>query len=79
MTHYGKIKNYDTDKGAGTITPEAGGDTIAFAKSGLQADSAAPQIGQRFGYETEDVVGGVMRAVNVRQDERKPASAKASN
>ena len=77
MTHYGKIKNYDTDKGLGTISPESGGDTIAFAKSGLQPDCAAPQIGQRFGYETEDVVGGDMRAVNVRQDESRNSSAKA--
>jgi len=36
MTQYGKIKSYDSNKGSGTITPERGGETIAFVKADLQ-------------------------------------------
>ena len=42
MTHYGKIHSYDTGKGSGMITPEKGGDALAFSKADLKGDAAEP-------------------------------------
>lgn len=67
MTHFGKIKNYDTDRGTGMIQPEKGGDTLAFSKSDLQQEASEPRQGQRFSYETNQVDGGKSYAVNLRQ------------
>ena len=52
MSHFGNIKTYDTGKGSGTISPEKGGEPLAFVKADLHKDAAAPEQGQRFGYET---------------------------
>ncbi|WP_100259035.1 cold-shock protein [Qipengyuania seohaensis] len=70
MTHYGTIKNYDSGKGEGMITPEKGGDVLHFAKADLKPESSAPQQGQRFGYETKQVGGGKPQAINLRQEEQ---------
>ena len=45
MTHYGKIKSYDSAKGAGMITPDKGGDALAFNKSDLQQQAQEPAGG----------------------------------
>jgi cold shock protein len=65
MTHYGKIHSYDTGKGSGMITPEKGGDALAFSKADLKGDAAEPKQGQRFGYETKQVSGAKAQATNL--------------
>ena len=69
MAHFGKIKSYDSDKGAGTISPEKGGNVLPFGKSDLQHESQVPKVGDRFGYETNQVDGQNMRAVNLQQQQ----------
>lgn len=69
MTHFGKIKSYDSGKGAGTISPEKGGNVLPFGKSDLQQESQVPKIGDRYGYETNKVDGQDMRAVNLQQQQ----------
>lgn len=69
MTHFGKIKSYDSGKGAGTISPEKGGNVLPFGKSDLQQESQVPKIGDRYGYETNQVDGQDMRAVNLQQQQ----------
>ena len=67
MTHYGKIKSYDSDKGAGTIAPEDGGSVLSFRKADLQKQGQEPKADQRFGFETTEANGGGKRAINLRQ------------
>jgi len=69
MTHFGKIKSYDSGKGAGTICPETGGNVLPFGKSDLQQESQMPKIGDRYGYETNQVDGQDMRAVNLQHQQ----------
>ncbi len=70
MAHFGKIKNYDSGKGSGTITPEKGGDALNFAKADLQMEGSEPKSGQRWEYETKQVDGSAAHAVNLRQMEQ---------
>lgn len=72
MTHFGKIKSYDSGKGAGTISAEKGGNVLPFGKSDLQRESQVPTIGDRYGYETDQVDGQDMRAVNLQQQQGDP-------
>ncbi|QUL39133.1 cold-shock protein [Erythrobacter sp. JK5] len=69
MTHFGKIKSYDSNKGVGTITPEKGGDALPFGKSDLQQQAQEPKVEQRYGYETSEVDGGKKRAVNLQHQQ----------
>ncbi|MFN3747165.1 MAG: cold-shock protein [Sphingorhabdus sp.] len=66
MTQYGKIKSYDSNKGSGTITPERGGETIAFVKADLQQQAQEPKVDQRFGYETRQMGSEKPHAVNLQ-------------
>lgn len=66
MTHYGKIKSYDSGKGAGTIAPEKGGDPIAFVKADLQQQAQEPKVDQRFGYETRQMGSDKPHAINLQ-------------
>lgn len=66
MTHFGKIKSYDSSVGTGSISPEGGGDTLRFRKADLQRESQIPKIDQRYSYETSEVDGGKKRAVNLQ-------------
>lgn len=66
MTQYGKIKSYDSNKGSGTITPERGGETIAFVKADLQQQAREPKVDQRFGYETRQMGSEKPHAVNLQ-------------
>lgn len=65
MSHFGKIKSYDTAKGSGMITPEKGGDPLAFVKADLNKQGEEPKAGERFGYETRQVDGGKPQATNL--------------
>lgn len=69
MTHYGKIKSYDAAKGTGMITPEKGGDALAFNKSDLQQQAQEPRADQRYGYDTRQVDGGKAHAVNLQMEQ----------
>ena len=69
MTHYGKIKCYDSSSGTGSITPEEGGDVLRFKKADLQQEGQVPKVDQRFSYETSEVDGGKKSAVNLQQQQ----------
>lgn len=66
MTHYGKIKSYDSSVGTGSISPEEGGEVLRFKKADLQQDDQVPKVDQRFGYETSEVDGGKKHAVKLQ-------------
>lgn len=52
MKHFGTVKSFDSVKGQGEITPEAGGDLIRFDKSAINWDKKTdPTVGQRLSYE----------------------------
>lgn len=69
MSHFGKIKSYDTDKGTGMITPDKGGDALPFAKADLQQQAEVPKTDQRYGYETKQVDGGTAHAINLQMEQ----------
>lgn len=78
MTHYGKIKSYDSSSGTGSITPEKGGDALRFKKADLQQEGQMPKVDQRFSYETSEVDGGNKRAVNLQQQQGESQQDQAS-
>ncbi len=78
MTHYGKIKSYDSSSGTGSITPEKGGDALRFKKADLQQEGQMPKVDQRFSYETSEVDGGNKRAVNLQQQQGESQQEQAS-
>ncbi|MEL6707546.1 MAG: cold-shock protein [Pseudomonadota bacterium] len=65
MTYYGKIKNYDSSVGKGRITPEKGGDVLAFRKSDLKDEANAPKQDERYGYDVKDADNGKRYAINL--------------
>ena len=67
MTHYGKIKSYDSSSGTGSITPEKGGDALRFKKADLQQEGQVPKVDERFSYDTSEVDGGKKSTVNLQQ------------
>jgi cold shock protein len=75
MTHYGKIKSYDTGKGAGMITPDKGGDALPFNKADLQQQAEVPKADQRYGYETRQIDGGKAHAINLQMEQGTSDSA----
>ena len=77
MTHYGKIKSYDSGKGSGTITPERGGDALPFKKADLQQQAQEPKVDQRYGYDTSEVDGGDKRAINLQPQQADPQQEQA--
>ncbi|MEO0419490.1 MAG: cold-shock protein [Pseudomonadota bacterium] len=76
MTHYGKIKSYDSSVGTGSITPEKGGDVLRFKKADLQQEGQTPKVDQRFSYETSEVNGGKKHAVNLQHQQGESQSHK---
>ncbi|NIJ61663.1 cold-shock protein [Qipengyuania flava] len=67
MTHYGKIKSYDSSSGTGSITTEKGGDALRFKKADLRQEGQVPKVDERFSYDTSEVDGGKKSAVNLQQ------------
>lgn len=67
MAEFGKIKSFDTGSGNGWITPEKGGDALAFARADMQKKDVEPKADQRFGYDLKDE-GGKHHAVNLRME-----------
>ena len=52
MKYFGTVKSFDTSKGHGEITQEAGGNDLPFEKSAIQWDkNVAPTVGQRLSYD----------------------------
>ncbi len=78
MTHYGKIKSYDTANGSGTIIPEKGGEPLAFVKADLQQQASEPKQGERFGYDTKQADGGKTHAVNLQMEQGESGQDNAS-
>ncbi|WP_033073712.1 hypothetical protein [Sphingopyxis sp. MWB1] len=78
MTYFGKIHSYDSGKGAGTITPEKGGENLAFVKADLHQEAAEPKAGQRFGYETRQAGDGKAQAINLQQEQGQSAEKQQS-
>lgn len=66
MTHFGKIINYDGDKGFGTIKPEAGGNDVRFTKDAAEQAKIVPANDQRLSYEVEKNKEGRDRAVKLQ-------------
>lgn len=63
---YGKVESFDTDKGTGLLTPEAGGKGIAFERKAFSWDTKAPPtIGQRLSYEVAEN-DGVSSAIKLQ-------------
>ena len=79
MTHYGKIKSYDSSSGTGSITPEKGGDALRFKKADLQQEGQMPEVDQRFSYETSEVDGGKKSAVNLQHQQGESQKDQARN
>jgi CspA family cold shock protein len=52
MKYFGTVKSFDSDKGHGTIKPEAGGDELRFERSAISWGSDKPPTsGQRLSYD----------------------------
>jgi CspA family cold shock protein len=66
MTDFGRIKSYDNGRGAGTITPDKGGDALPFRKSDMQQQGQEPQQDQRFGYDVKNADNGKRYAINLQ-------------
>ena len=79
MTHYGKIKSYDSSSGTGSITPEKGGDALRFKKADLQQEGQMPKVDQRFSYDTSEVDGGRKSAVNLQHQQGDHQKEQARN
>ena len=55
---YGKVESFDIDKGTGLLTPETGGQRIAFERSAFSWENKTPPIiGQRLSYEVAEQAG----------------------
>ncbi len=67
MTYFGNIKSYDSAAGAGTISPENGGDALPFKRADLQQEAQEPKVDERYGYDTVEINGADKRAVNLQQ------------
>jgi cold shock CspA family protein len=58
---YGKVESFDTNKGTGLLTPEAGGKGIAFEWD----NHTPPTVGQRLSYEVAEK-DGVSSAIKLQ-------------
>jgi cold shock CspA family protein len=63
---YGKVESFDTNKGTGLLTPDAGGQGLAFERNAFGWENKTPPIvGQRLSYELADR-NGVSRIVSLQ-------------
>lgn len=53
MTLFGTVNSFDSDKGHGSIKPEAGGADLGFERSAISWDAkeTPPTAGQRLSYD----------------------------
>jgi cold shock CspA family protein len=55
---YGKVESFDTNKGTGLLTPEIGGQGIAFERNAFSWENKTPPtVGQRLSYEVAEHAG----------------------
>ena len=66
MAYYGHIAAFDSVGGVGSISPEDGGNPLAFASADLQRQDCEPEVDQRYCYETFEV-NGRKRAIKLRR------------
>ncbi|XUU60832.1 cold-shock protein [Erythrobacter sp. HA6-11] len=76
MTHFGKIKSYDSSAGTGSIYPESGGDALQFRKADLQEEGEVPKIDQRYSYNTREFDGGKKSAINLQHQQSQEEQAR---
>ena len=63
---YGKVESFDTNKGTGLLTPEAGGKAISFERKAFSWDNnTPPTVGQRLSYEVNET-DGVSSAIKLQ-------------
>lgn len=66
MKIYGKVESFDTNKGTGLLTPEAGGQGIAFDRGAFSWENKTPPtVGQRLSYEVAEN-DGVSSAIKLQ-------------
>ena len=67
MKLFGTVKSFDNVKRSGLITPETGGDALAFENSAFNwANMAHPKAEQRLSYELGKNSAGTPCAVNLQ-------------
>ena len=67
MKYFGTVKSFDSAQGHGEITPETGGDTLRFERSGFAwVKDSVPSIGQRLSYEVGMNSDRQPRALNLQ-------------
>lgn len=74
MTYFGKIKSYDTVKGAGMITPDKGGDALPFGRKDIEPQAQTPAIDQRYAYDTSNMDGAKTCAINLKLQQGESSS-----
>ena len=66
MKHFGTVKSFDSEKGLGTIKPEAAGEELQFERSAITSGKEnPPTAGQRLSYDVE-TKDRQARAVNLQ-------------
>ena len=54
MKYFGTVKSFDSEKGQGTIKPEAAGEELSFERSAISwGKENPPTAGQRLSYDIE--------------------------
>ena len=67
MTHFGKIRSYDSGSGTGSIIPEEGGEALRFKRADLQQQSQVPKVDQRFSYKISQIDGARKSAFSLQR------------
>ncbi len=66
MKYFGIVKSFDSEKGHGTIKPEAAGEELRFERSAISwGTENPPTAGQRLSYDVE-TKDREARAVNLQ-------------
>lgn len=67
MKYFGTVKSFDTVKGVGEISPEAGGEMLRFERSAFSWENDnVPTIGQRLSYDVGTNDQRQPRALNLQ-------------
>jgi cold shock protein len=68
MRLFGTVNAFDTDKGYGSIKPEAGGVDLGFERSAISWDAkeTPPKAGQRLSYDAGTSTDNKPCAVNLK-------------
>lgn len=67
MKYFGTVKSFDTVKGEGEISPEAGGEMLRFERSAFSWENDnVPTVGQRLSYDVGTNDQRQPRALNLQ-------------